>query len=376
MKYVLIVGLLAALGAMSCGENGQPSSHSAAPLMSAQAPADAGPGASAGNQSSSSGGGDVSDAPAPPKGAQWTIFCVRILGDDHVERTKRMKQELLKKTQMRDWYLIHSDEESTLYYGYYGNIEEKQDAKEARRARNDRSRIVAMLDEMGNRPFESSMFLALESPDPEANSEWNLQSAPRDHFWTLEIAAYADSPDRKRAAVEAVKEARRQGIRAFFYHGVNASSVCIGSWPLEAVKKQEKDAGRTRDPHQTFIVSAVKLPASVMRNLRDENGKKIEVIEPVLEVQDTSLMNMMRQYPEHAVNGEVRMFRTRSGMRPEPSAVLMIPGRESLLHDEGDARPGVAEEGSLEQRALEATGIGGEAGPAPNKGERGSSGGR
>ena len=103
-----------------------------------------------------------SEAPTPPPDAQWTLFCCTVSGDGHVERARKMKQDLLRNTDLREWYLVHGQAESTLYYGFYRSInDESNDAAESRRAQADRQTVDALADAAGRRPFRNCMFVQL-----------------------------------------------------------------------------------------------------------------------------------------------------------------------------------------------------------------------
>src|SRR5205085_9341649 len=142
--------------------------------------------------------------------------------------------------------------QSVLYYGYYRAYNDTNDLNESRRAQDDRAKLDKLQDAQGERPFASSIFVELTSPDPEAPAEWNLANAKG--YWSLQIAAYKDSPDRKKAAVDSVRAAREKGIEAYYFHGPTTSSVCIGCWPREAVKAQDAAVGESLDPRQPILV--------------------------------------------------------------------------------------------------------------------------
>src|SRR3972149_8287156 len=151
-KVWILIGLLLLLG--SCGQQGRtppqtPPQTTPPPVQpAAKAPASAPPPKSS-----------QAAPPAPPKGAQYTIFCARIAGDLHVERADRLKKELIASTGMKDWYAIHEAGQSLLYYGYYRSINDPKDSKETARAQADRQRIDQMADSMGNRPFSQALFV-------------------------------------------------------------------------------------------------------------------------------------------------------------------------------------------------------------------------
>jgi hypothetical protein len=274
-----------------------------------------------------------SDSPVPPKGAQYTIFCARIDGDAHVERCNKLKNDLIAKTRMNGWYVIHEERQSLLYYGFYRSFNDPKDPQESARAQADRHRVASITDEMQNRPFQNSLFVDVESPDPVAPREWNLTNAKG--YWTLQIAAYKDSPQRKEAAVEAVREARKQGIEAYFFHGETVSSVCIGAWPEEAIRyerpgRQGKFETEQMVVGQPVIVDANKpnaqgpvnqlLPDSAKRNLRVMEGK-VEIVDP-------TLLATMKQYPTHVVNGMTMVKRVEGKEIPDPSLVVKIPHQD------------------------------------------------
>src|SRR5438034_5585313 len=57
--------------------------------------------------------------PAPPKDAQWTIYCLSVSGINHVAQTNQLKADLMRTTSLRGWYVVHQEDHSVLYYGYY-----------------------------------------------------------------------------------------------------------------------------------------------------------------------------------------------------------------------------------------------------------------
>src|SRR5689334_10225192 len=57
--------------------------------------------------------------PTIPNGAQWTLYCLTIPGRDHVAQANQLKADLLRTSSMKDWYVVHQENESILCYGYY-----------------------------------------------------------------------------------------------------------------------------------------------------------------------------------------------------------------------------------------------------------------
>jgi len=246
----------------------------------------------------------------------------------HVPDSDRLKAQLIQRTSSNDWYVIHGDGQSTLYYGFYKTFDDKNNPEEVARAQADRQRVASLRDNSGSTPFAKCAFVSLANPDPDAPPEWDLRNAPG--YWALQIAAYRGSPDRKKFAVDAVRAARAMGIQAYYYHGPAMSCVFIGTWPREAVHEDNPDGAMARDPNSTLVVTNQPLPPGANTdNLQTPDGRPIEVVSPKVEIVDPTLLATMRQYPENAVNGEVRMHRvmTPTGEQevPDPSFLVVVP---------------------------------------------------
>ena len=293
----------------------------------------------------------AADPAVPPKDAQWTLYCRSIAGDGHVLLAKQFKDQLVKSTGLPNWYVIHGERDTTLYYGYYRAIDkdakDSKDRRDGARAQDDRKRIQALVDSQKNIIFPRCLFVEINSPDPDGPPEWNLlnkdankdRSDPTRAFWSLEIAAYRGSPDRKQAAAEAVKAARAQGVEAYYYHGPSISSVCVGAWPMDAIKRQETDAARTGEGERTDQPLLI-LPFALPEGGPDKvtvDGQPVKAVVSRAEVQDPTLLAAMRQFPAHSVNGmEIVKERIdpRNGqkaMAPDPSYLVQIPRPERTL---------------------------------------------
>jgi hypothetical protein len=150
-----------------------------------------------------------------------------------------------------------------------------------------------------------------------------LRNTGADRYWTLVVADFIEIPNRKEAAVEAVREARRLGYEAYYYHGPSSSSVCVGAWPRRAVKEQEKEAASTYDPTQPLLVTNQPLSDrinwdSVYAKGRDGSKQRVKVMAPRLDVQDDSLAKTMRDpsFQKYALNG---------AETPDPAFLTVIP---------------------------------------------------
>jgi hypothetical protein len=330
--------LSACLLLASCGEN-QPSSTDATspttPRSSDVASAPRGaqvtamPVSSVNSPTPGRPAGTESAAPVAPAGAQWTLYCRTIRGPVHVEESSRLKSQLVMNPQLKGWYLVHNDDDSIVCYGYYSSPSDAQ-------AKLDKRRIESLTDVSGQPIFTGVCFQPIASPDPEAPPEWNLSNTPSRMYWSLQIAAFRDNPLRKKAAVEAVRDLRKQGIEAYYFHGPTISSVCVGAWPIQAVKRQGEDnVAHASDPDSSLLVLSEPLPQYARPKERDRDGKPLVTLAPKLEVIDPTLDAAIHKWPEHAVNYEVtEITNPTSGEKfRSPSFLVQIPHPELAGQD-------------------------------------------
>src|ERR1700733_2794590 len=55
--------------------------------------------------------------PAIPPGAQYTLYCLTISTPTHIPDSERVKAQLINRTGSSNWYVLHGEGQSTLYYG-------------------------------------------------------------------------------------------------------------------------------------------------------------------------------------------------------------------------------------------------------------------
>lgn len=277
-------------------------------------------------------------APASPipQGARFTLACKVFEGGDHVVRAMQLRDALMRSSRMNGWYVVHDDDNnrSVIRYGYYkeinaSNAEDAAAKLDAERAASDIKRIQMIQDETG-RPLLSPLPEPLDLPDPDSPPEWNLVNCPKE--WTLQIAAYTGGPERKKAAVDSVRDARAMGVEAYYFHGENVSSVCIGSWDADAVEVIGADAKPARDlVGDTLIVSTIPLGNSEPLMTYNQGGNITTVVQTTVTIKDESLKAMARQYPQHFTNGEPDGMQARDKstgrmvIRPKPSLLVKIP---------------------------------------------------
>jgi hypothetical protein len=254
---------------------------------------------------------------APPKGARFTIYAGAVRGDLHVQSATRIRDTLKTSTKMPDWYVIHEADRSLIYYGYYPSLDDP-------RAKRDRQKIDGIVDQMGNRPFPQALMVEIATPDPDAPPEWNLANAKG--FWTLQIAVYNGTPERKQAAVDTVREARKQGLEAYYLHGEAASFVCIGTWPQTAAEVTTAETPRGSDPSKPLMVVPATNDPALNRQFEEvarQRGQQL--VRPQMKVIDPTLEAALQQFPRMAVNG-MEMKRTVNGQEVySHSLVFKIP---------------------------------------------------
>jgi hypothetical protein len=243
------------------------------------------------------------DMPVPPADAQYTLMVRDFPEPSHVQDSRDAQNLLRQSTGMKDWYIVHSENHSTLYYGYYRCIDPRdpKDGAEGQRAINDQNKVRAITDSDGNRLFGACLLLGIDTPDPQENPAWDITRT--NGYWSIEVAVFTHSADRKQRAVDAVREARNEGYEAYYYHGPTASSVCIGSWPAEAAVEIDTDKQNV-DPDKPLVVTNTPLAPEIAGPLQKSN---IQTIAPHVDVQDLTLTKALGQWKEHAVNGYTLM---------------------------------------------------------------------
>lgn len=265
--------------------------------------------------------------------ARFTILLVTFEGPGHVRLAKDGRDQIARATGLTELHLVHGETLSTLYFGFYRTVSRAEDPGEAARAQADLARIQSI--RLGDQqPFSAALFVPLPSPDPDAPREWDLRFAKG--VYSLEIGAFKDRPDRKEAAVAAVREARSMGLEAYFYHGPTTSSVLVGAFPAEALRTIRPEMRVS--PDKEILVVPFK-PKDIPDEIQRDDGTRAQVVEFRVEVTDPRLLSLMRQFPEHAVNGAVpvrRMRDPRTGQTIEKLAESFIVDitqvqRDSLL---------------------------------------------
>ncbi len=267
-------------------------------------------------------------APNIPEGARWTIFCTSFSGPGHMEQARRFRDQMVQQTKLVDFHVVQNQDHSTLYYGYYREIDAKVDAKEAARAAADRRTMADFTNSAtGERLFRGVLIVAMDEADPVAPAEWNLKNAKG--YWSLQVAAFRDNSRRKEAAVEAVRDLRKQGYDAYYFHGPAVSSVCIGAFPQSSVVVD--DGPEKISPEAAVLVAPAGVPLPQGQMLTDK-GQPLVAKQRRLNVTDPELLKLWRTFPNHATNYEEgRQITRRDGTKVdkvERSFLVVVPREE------------------------------------------------
>jgi hypothetical protein len=242
------------------------------------------------------------EMPAVPKDAQFTIFCRNFTEENRVADARLAQQQLHDTTKFKKWYVVHSADHSTLYYGFYRTIDPRdpKDAEEGQRAIDDQNAIRSLVSTDGTRVFPECLLVNIETPDPEENPAWDITRAKGE--WSIDIADYT-VPERKQVVADTVRDMRAHGIEAYYYHGTTASSVCIGCWPAEAVIVVTPEQLNT-DPTENIVATANPLADNIAKPLENQG---IKTVSTKTYIQDVTLDNALLKWKHHAENGEERI---------------------------------------------------------------------
>ena len=262
-------------------------------------------------------------AVAVPTDARYTIFCTAFTGPARVQQATVSKDNLFKATGHREFYVVHDEAQSTLYYGYYKERERTVNAAEAGRASKDMEYIRSLGDGEGHRIFPRSLVVPLPLPDPEGPPEFDLTKLdqnkspddPARRYWSLAIADYTNDArigdkNRKQIVIEAVIEARKQGVEAYYYNGTTTSTVCIGAWPRTAIREQDAGEAKTlTDSGHDIIVSNGPVNPEIAKGLRAA-GREVDIFQPKVQFNDPSLEATWKKWISYSVNGETVIEKT------------------------------------------------------------------
>lgn len=181
------------------------------------------------------------------------IRCASFTGAQRFDHAKKCQESLKKVSDLKDRLIQVFDEDgvSTVYYGRY---KYKFDAKTGKESYDPdfnkdlnviRGLSVRMRDNRGAEsdvwPFRLATIAALPGPASKF-PQWELTKCKGK--FSLQVGVFYNTGEflqRRKAAEEYCKLLREQGEEAWYHHGATNSSVCIGSFPKEAIQAFRKE---------------------------------------------------------------------------------------------------------------------------------------
>ena len=255
-----------------------------------------------------------------------------------------MTAESSRVAKLSSFYVVSGASRSVLYHGFYTTYDANVDPAEALRAKRDRASLESLVDAAQNKIFPRTVFTPLSSPDPVAPPEWDLRNAKG--FWTLVVCNYTKIGQAKQAAVDSVREARKQGYEAYYLFDESQASVCVGSFPKNAIRRQESDGDmkdRVSDPWnpETVVVSNTTLDPN-WKNMRDSQGRPFKLYQTQVEIQDPQMRKLYGEL-EYSIDG----YTEGTPMRPALMEIAKATGRQGSIDDEVIDQPTAVQKGQV-----------------------------
>jgi hypothetical protein len=222
----------------------------------------------------------------------YAIRCITLDSPDRFDLAARVERTLKQVQGLKPELVlvVHGEGSSAVYYGRY-----------RRELRGDRERFSP--DHL--RDLELVRQLSLPARNPRGGSEFHwpfaqatLEALPRsstapadwdlakaDGYWSWQVGVFYNEGamrQRRLAAEQYCKLLRDQGEEAYYHHGAEVSSVCVGLFPKSAIQVQMLDdampSGRRGEPE---------------RVRRSTNR-----------IVDPRMLELERRFPEHLENGK------------------------------------------------------------------------
>ena len=302
-------------------------------------------GASAAAAGSPQGADAAAMTVSVPKEAAYTIYCADFTGPDHAavaDRVKLQSEQVSRDSKqigrLDDFYVVQGAQRSVLYYGFYKTYDERQDKAEGLRAKRDRAALESLVNAAGDKVFPRTVFTPLDSPNPTAPPEWDLRNAKG--YWTLVVCTYTKPGEAKQAAVDSVREARKQGYEAYYFFDDSQAMVCVGSFPKNAIRQQESNGdmnATVSDSYnpETVVVSNTTLDPA-WKNLRDEQGRPYKLLEMRVEIQDPQMRKLYGEL-DYSVDG----YTQGTPQRPAIAEIAKATGQPPAIDEKAidDAAP-------------------------------------
>jgi hypothetical protein len=155
------------------------------------------------------------------QGSQWAILLETFSGPTRQERVRERLEELREHTGMRRLWSVEHEETMYLYRGQYPKRNDLTAIRDLRRTHNTIFK--------GKRPYQEAKLVALnEKKAPNLAAEFDLRSFPG--MYTLQIEIFTREMGKKYQTIaeERAAKLRKDGAKAYFYHGRRMSIVTIG----------------------------------------------------------------------------------------------------------------------------------------------------
>jgi len=189
------------------------------------------------------------------KREEWTIECNAYDGPNHRDMADRMATLLKKVPELRsdEIWVEHNEKESRVFCGVYQlrYVEAKTDGDDRLKGDviiqlNDRvKRDLAFVRQLAlgeEHPFFSARPIRKPIPDV-GRPEWDLRNAKG--VYTLNVGVTYPSPtlhNYKEVAVEWVRDLRKRGYEAYYYHDPDKprTSICVGTFGEDALQRDSR----------------------------------------------------------------------------------------------------------------------------------------
>ncbi len=180
----------------------------------------------------------------------WAIRCITLRGPERFQRAEVYAKALKSVAGLKpNLVQVLSDEDETIVY--YGSYRRSYDGATERYQPDQLPdlKLIQSLRFQGQDvwPFILATMELLPG-QTSAHPEWDLNNV--EGYWSLHVAVFYNTPEfhsRRSAAEEYCRLLREQGEDAYYHHGPAQSSVCIGTFPFEALRETRQEdakAGR------------------------------------------------------------------------------------------------------------------------------------
>lgn len=171
-------------------------------------------------------GGPVSkkrnDGTAPAgTNSGWAILVETFEGGTRFRRASDLIRRLTNRYAVSELWLQDNEGKTKVYRGRYESLTDLEAQRALMQTRS--------IEEDGERPYEKVELVSLGGDGTRAATSHDLRTYSGQGFYTLQIGFYDEEygPDFRDAAEAFAAEMRREGHRAFYYHGPSRSMVTV-----------------------------------------------------------------------------------------------------------------------------------------------------